>query len=101
MTDARQISILNAAATKDEYGQVGGAQSVRALVWAEVKFVAGKVAQMAGKETTEVEIEFKIRYRSDVSKLMSVLHENQVYKIDLIEEIGRRAFLRLKCRRVS
>ena len=101
MTDARQISILNAAATKDEYGQVGGSQSVRALVWAEVKFVAGKVAQMAGKETTEVEIEFKIRYRSDVSKLMSVLHENQIYKIDLIEEIGRRAFLRLKCRRVS
>ena len=101
MTDARQISILNAAATKDEYGQVGWAQSVRALVWAEVKFVAGKVAQMAGKETTEFEIEFKIRYRSDVSKLMSVMHENQIYKIDLIEEIGRRAFLRLKCRRVS
>ena len=50
-------------------------------------------------DITTTEIDFTIRHRADVGITNRVVYENQNYSIVYVEEIGRRAFKRLKCRK--
>jgi len=96
----RRISIFRESSTRGDYGEVTGSASLVATVWCNVKFTAGKVTNNdTGKDITTTEIDFTIRYRADVGITNRVVYENQNYSIVYVEEIGRRAFKRLKCRK--
>ena len=97
----RRISISRPSTTRGDYGEVTGASALVTTVACNVRFTTGKVSQgEAGKDITATEIDFTIRYRSDVGVTNTVIFENQNYSIIYVEEIGRRAFKRLKCRRL-
>ena len=98
----RKISIIRATTERDAFGGATGTPSVLVSVWAQVKWVAGRVSRdNVGKDMTITDVEFTIRYQATINTTQRVLYNSQYYVIDAVEEIGRRHLLRLKCRRAQ
>lgn len=68
-------------------------------VWATVKFPVSSIAANegteAGRETATTQVEFTIRYRTDVTESMRVYYQTQYYDIQRINQIGRNEMLKL------
>lgn len=68
-----------------------------AIVWASVEVTGGSVTFQADHRTSEHTTVFTIRYQPGVEPHMQVVHDGDEYRVEHVEEVGRREFLRLTC----
>lgn len=97
-----QITIRNAATSRDAMGGVYGTGSTVATVWAEKQDWTGNEARESGQDTASLVTKFIIRYRTDVTAKMEVVHGSDVYDIEVIKDMmGTVRELTLECRKVQ
>ena len=65
-------------------------------VWANVKLLGGRERE-DGRSVTDLFAEITIRYRSDITPKMRVLHDSNVYEINDVRDMdGRKRYLIIK-----
>ena len=75
--------------------------STLATVKAAMKSLAGMEKFEANREISEAWVQFHVRYRSDVTTVMRVVHRAITYDIRDVQDIdGKRENLLLRCRAV-
>lgn len=73
-----------------------------ATVWADIRHKSGLEAIKAGAPVSTVQASIRIRYRSDVTAGMRVVHNLVPYDIKAVmEDVAGREFVDLVCERVS
>ncbi len=85
----RKITIQELTTTNDEYGEPVESWSDLATVWAEVKQQSAREMWESGK-VSEVEMMFRIRYRSGIDTTNRISYDGDTYDITGVREIGRR-----------
>ncbi|GAB3763483.1 hypothetical protein GCM10028796_17050 [Ramlibacter monticola] len=88
----RQVTIQQPGATQDELGQpIPGDWTTLATVWANIRHLNGLETVKAGAETATVRASIRIRYRTDVTAAMRVVHGATTYQIKAVlpDEAGR------------
>ncbi len=72
-----------------------------ATVWASVEPMSGREFIEAMKVQADVTVRIRIRYRSDVSPEMRVIHGTHTYEIDaVLDQKGERKEMYLMCHEV-
>jgi len=69
-------------------------------VWAEITLPSGRVAVAADQLTAEITAEIRIRYRTDISAGMRVIHKSSTYKVEAALADNDQTMLRLLCSNV-
>lgn len=73
-----------------------------ATVWADIRHKSGLEAIKAGAPVSTVQASIRIRYRSDVTAGMRVVHNLVPYDIKAVmEDVAGREFVDLACEAVS
>lgn len=86
----RKITIQEPTTTYDSYGEPVESWSDLAIVWAEVRQQSAREMWESGK-VSEVEMMFRIRYRSGIDETCRVVYDGKNYDITgEPREIGRR-----------
>jgi len=97
-----QITIRNAAGSRDAMGGAYGTGSTVATVWAEKQDWTGAENRESGQDAASLLTKFIVRYRTDVTTTMQVVHGSDVYDIEVIKDLyGRVRELELECRKVQ
>jgi SPP1 family predicted phage head-tail adaptor len=92
----KRIVIQSVVITPDATGEPISVYSTLATVWAFQQSQSAKEIYNAGMQRVAEEISiWNIRYRSDITVLMRVVHNSKVYDIKGISEIGRKDGLML------
>ena len=91
----RRIRMERKVSTRDAFGGEVISYTLRAEVFASVFNQRGREAFLAQQMTPLADIEFRIRWRSDVVETDRVVHDGKVYDIQYIAEMGRRRKLRI------
>ena len=97
----KRISLQRRSVVRDTFGSGNESFSNLGTVWAEVRGVSGKEFFESRIENAEDVLEFKIRYREDLSRVDRVVYNGQIYDIINIKEIGRKVGLTLKGRMIE
>lgn len=93
-TDVTELGGVSA----DMYGQRVVTYSTLAQVWANVKEKVGNEGEKGDMLASTKKVEFIIRYRTDVNAEMRVSYNNNIYKIETIQNAdARKAYLKLVC----
>ncbi|MCC2547713.1 phage head closure protein [Hymenobacter sp. BT175] len=91
----RRITLEQNTATQNAYGEQVPAWSEVGEVWARVDYGRGNEAVQAGEQVAIQRIDFTIRYKPGLSARLRITYEGQVYDIEAVQELGRRAGLKL------
>ena len=94
----RQITFEVNTPTPSATGQevdAWAALASNATAWAEKVDLSGKEFFAARQINAEISAEFRIRYRSDVTRKMRINYGGALYDIHHIAEMGRREGLRI------
>lgn len=96
----RRCVIQQPGTAEDELGQpIPGWVDV-ATVWADIRMKSGLEAIKAGAPVSTVQASIRIRYRSDVTAGMRVVHNLVPYDIKAVmEDVAGREFVDLACER--
>jgi SPP1 family predicted phage head-tail adaptor len=87
----RRVTIEQPTATQDSFGEPDTTWSKLADVWAEVYPVRGSEEFEGQQVYAENTLGFRIRYRSDVTRKMRIVYENDTYDIaSIVEPRGTR-----------
>ena len=70
-------------------------------VWANVRHQSGSESIRSGADTSIVRASIRIRWRSDVTAAMRVIHMGAVYEIEAVLPSQKRDFVDLTCKRAS
>ena len=101
----RKITIQFRSISQNDYGEAVAAFSSSASVWAMLESKPrGKENVRDGLETSQQNVNFLIRYSTDVSDVTAgdrVLYNSQYYDIESVQEVGRNLSLRLICNLVE
>lgn len=98
----QQIIIRNPSTARDVMGGVYGTGSTVATVWAEKQDWTGSEARDNGQDATTLRTKFIIRYRSDVTAKMQVVHGSDVYDIEVVMDYdGTQREITLECRKIT
>jgi len=82
----------------DPFGQLVVDYITLAQVWANVKEKVGNEGEKGDMLASTKKVEFIIRYRTDVNAEMRVLYNNEIYKIETVQNAdARKAYLKLVC----
>jgi SPP1 family predicted phage head-tail adaptor len=82
----------------DLYGQQVRTFSTLATVWSNVTEKVGSEAENGDMISSTKKVEFIIRYRADVTEEMRIIYNNNIYKIETIQNAdARKAFLKVVC----
>lgn len=92
----RKIQLYSVSTGQDAFGGSTKSNTLVATVRASVFYKNGSTTTTEGRPTNFNQIDFVIRYRSVLASYI-LLYENHKYRINAIEEIGRRRYLRLVC----
>ena len=87
----RLITIEQATSTRDTVGDAVPTWSTFATVWARKVRSRGTEQFKAERETAEREIRLEIRYLAGLDETMRIRFDGQIFDIEDLEEIGRRA----------
>lgn len=69
-----------------------------AKVWASIRHPSGLASIQADAQTSTVKASIRIRYRTDVTAGMQVVHGPAVYKINaVLPDLARREYIDLVC----
>lgn len=85
----RRIVIQSFSSSRDSYGQPVRTWSTFATVWAGVKLNVGKEIFASKDKVKERVVDFKIRYRTDITNEMRILYNSNYYEIEDVVELGR------------
>lgn len=97
-----RITIRNASTSRDAMGGVYGTGSTVTTVWAEKQDWTGAESRENGQDTASLRTKFIIRYRTDVTEKMEVVHGSDVYDIEVVKDYdGMKRELTLECRKVK
>lgn len=85
----RRIKIQVRQAGQDALGQPGTAgwmdlDPAPGEVWASILFLNGKEYAVSSAELSRAQVSMRIRYRTDVTAAMRVLHGGAVYNIEAV-----------------
>ena len=69
-------------------------------LWAEITLPGGRVAVAADQLTAEVTAEIRVRYRTDISTGMRIIHKGTTYKVEAALADNDQTMLRLLCSNV-
>lgn len=94
----RRLTIQTMTVSRDAYGAAIESWSTLATVWASLDPLSGNESFASDNILTQSTHLVEMRYRSDVSAEERVVHNNWVYDIRYVAEIGRREGLRLLVR---
>jgi len=94
----RRIRIEHKVATRDAYGGEAISYALTAEVWAQVIHTRGREAYLAQQVTPSVDIEFRVRWRSDVQETDRIVYDGKHYDVQYLAEMGRRRKLRILAR---
>lgn len=87
--------------SRDSFGQRVGAGSTVCTVWADKQDWSGSEIDENGRETPTVLTKFTIRYRTDITPAMEVVHGSAVYRINTVMDLmGIKKTLVLSCVRL-
>lgn len=98
-----RVTIRNPAAdgSRDSFGGRKGAGSDAATVYAEKQDWGGGETTQGKVETASVTTKWRIRYRTDVTPKMQIVHGSDVYDIlSVMDFDGTTRELTLECRKV-
>lgn len=85
----RPVIIEQSSVTRDDYGEPIHAWEELAKVWArEVQIPRGELTT-AQQRVAVKEVQYRMRYRSDVNERMRLLDGGSTYYITRIQRIGR------------
>ena len=99
-----RITIRNAASdsTRDSFGGRVGDGSTVCTVWAEKQDWQGTEQAEGGRETASVTTKWLIRYRTDVTTAMEIVHGTDVYNISSVLDFdGTKRELTIISRRID
>ena len=91
----RQIVINRLAPNQNSFGEEEKEYLKVATVWASVKPVKSSEKFTESQTDAVLELEFKIRYRSDIEAKMQIVYNGKNFDIKPPMEIGRREGLRI------
>jgi SPP1 family predicted phage head-tail adaptor len=70
--------------------------------WADIFHPNGKESMRAGKDTSVVEASIRVRYRTDVTASMRVVHESDTYEVKaVLPDKSSRKYTDLVCELLS
>lgn len=72
-----------------------------ATVWANVRHLSGTESIKAGADVSVVRASIRIRWRTDITAGMRVLHGAAVYDVEAVLPGARREYVDLQAKRVS
>jgi SPP1 family predicted phage head-tail adaptor len=94
----RRITIQTFSETTDTFGQGVKSFSTLAQVWANVVEKVGREGEDGDMIASTKNVEFIIRYRTDVNEEMRISYNSNIYKIQAIQSAdARKAFLKIVC----
>jgi SPP1 family predicted phage head-tail adaptor len=99
-----RITIRNAPldSSRDSFGRRKGSGTTVCTVWAEKQDWAGGEATEGKREIASVNTRWLIRYRTDITSKMEVVHGSDVYDIlSIMDFDGRTRELVLTTRRID
>lgn len=92
----RQITLEQAAETRNGYGEVLKDWAPLGTVWAQVRYAAGTETTDNAQVQAVQRVEFTVRYRPDaLHTRFRVQYAGNAYEIEAVAEIGRRQGLKL------
>ena len=101
----RKIQIQFRSLSQNDYGEAVASFSSTTDVWAMLETKPrGKERIDGGLETSVQNVNFLIRYSTDVNSVTSgdrVSYNSQLYDIESVQEVGRNLSLRLICKLVE
>ena len=98
----RKATLQHLVEGQDEAGQPVTTWANLATVWANIKHLSGVETIKANAETSAVKASIRIRYRTDLTAAMRVVHGATTYEIKAVmpDEAGRE-FADLVCEVVA
>jgi SPP1 family predicted phage head-tail adaptor len=93
----RRVTLQERSATREQDGSENVTWSTVAEVWAQIVPLRGQERYGAGAEQPERDARIRIRWRAGISSGMRVLHDDRVWDIKAVLEVGRREGLDLLC----
>lgn len=85
----------------DSWGQPIDTWTDVASVWADVRPLSGLESIKADAPTSEVRASIRIRWRTDITAAMRVLHDATLYEIEAVLPGSTREHVDLVCRVVT
>lgn len=86
----RRITIQNFSSVIASSGQRIKTWSTHLTVWANAMQKMGKETTEDDNRSTSRMVEFKVRWNSTITNQMRIIWEDNYYKIEDIEELGRK-----------
>jgi SPP1 family predicted phage head-tail adaptor len=94
----RQVIIKQPAAVQDAAGQPIPTWTTLATVWADIRSLNGLETIKGGAETAIGKASIRIRYRTDVTAAMRVVHGSTTYEIKaVLPDVAGKRHLDLAC----
>lgn len=85
----KRITIQEPVEVIDDYGQETRTWSTFATVWANVKLNIGKESFKTSEKVKERVVDFKFRWRTDLTNEMRIVYNSNYYEIEDVVELGR------------
>ena len=87
----RRVVIQQLTAGQDDIGQPVQTWATLATVWAHILHISGRESIQADADTATLKASIRIRYRTDVTSAMRVVHGAKTYEIKAVlpDEEGR------------
>ena len=94
----QRVTIRQRATGSDELGQPVDTWSDVAIVWADIRYASGMESIKAGAEMSTARASIRIRWRTDITPAMRVVHGSTVYRIEaVLPDMQRRDSVTLVC----
>lgn len=92
----RRVTLQQPSTATDELGQPIHGWTDVATLWADIRMKSGLESIKAGAPVSTVQASIRIRYRSDVTAGMRVVHNLQAYNITAVmPDVGGREYVDL------
>ena len=96
----KRITFESFTDAKDDYGQEIRTWSTFASCWAGIKLNIGKENYIANEKVKERIVDFKIRWRTDLTNEMRIIYSSNYYDIQDIVELGREDGIIIRAKRL-
>jgi SPP1 family predicted phage head-tail adaptor len=95
MNNDRRIEIQHLVGSRNGYGENVQEWKQFCKMWASVNHKGGREGFYARQVVAEGVVVFKMRYRDDIRETMRIVHNERIYNINAIAEVGRKDWLEI------